>query len=89
MLSCTKLPKEFWGEALSTTNYLQNRSPTKAISVDKTPFEIWFGRQPNLSYLRIFGSLAYVLVRKEHTTKLDSPLIEATLLCYSEQSKAY
>ena len=40
MLSYSKLPKIFWGEALHTTNYLQNRSPTKAIIENKTPFEM-------------------------------------------------
>ena len=43
MLSYAKLPKIFWGEALYTANYLQNRSPTKAISNNLTPFELWYG----------------------------------------------
>ena len=72
-----------------TANYLQNRSPTKAISVNKTPFEIWFGKQPNLSYIKIFGCQAHVLVQRETRKKLDSHSIEATLLDYCEQSKAY
>ena len=80
MLSYAKLPKALWGEALLTTNYLQNRSPTKAISVNKTPFEIWFGKKPNLSYIKIFGCQAHVLVQRETRKKLDSHSIEATLL---------
>ena len=31
MLADSQLPKKFWGEALSTATYLQNRSPTKAL----------------------------------------------------------
>jgi len=40
MLSYTKLPNIFWGEALHTATYLQNRSPTKSIPSNTTPFEI-------------------------------------------------
>lgn len=89
MLSHARLSKTFWGEALLTANYLQNRSPTKAILVNKTPFELWFGRQPNLFYLKVFGSKAHVLVQKETRKKLDSHSIETIFLGYSEESKAY
>lgn len=47
MLHYAKLPKMFWGEAIITTNYLQNRSPIKALN-DKTPYEVWMERKPNL-----------------------------------------
>ena len=89
MLSHAKLSKVFWGEALLTANYLQNRSPTKAIDEYKTPYELWFGRQPNLSYLRVFGCKAYVFVPKEKRQKLDSHSNECIFLGYSEESKAY
>jgi hypothetical protein len=55
MLSHAKLPKVFWREALFTTNCSKNMSPTKSESHNKTPFELWFQRQPNLSFIRIFG----------------------------------
>src|SRR5262249_40428711 len=42
MLSHSGLPKNLWGEALLTANYLLNRIPTK--SVDGTPYELWNGR---------------------------------------------
>jgi len=88
MLSHAKLPKAFWDEAIITAHYLQNRSPTKAILDNKTPFELWFGRQPNLSYLNFFGSKAQVLIPKETRQKLDPHSIEAIFLGYSEESKA-
>jgi len=55
MSSYVKLPKVFWGEALLTTNYLQNKSPTKDVTTNRTPYGLYFGRQPNLFYLRVFG----------------------------------
>jgi hypothetical protein len=49
------------GEVLSTTNYLQNRSPTKVIPHGKTCIEIWTRKKPNLSHLKIFGSKAFCI----------------------------
>lgn len=49
------LSKEMRGEALYCANYLTNRSPTNGLVENKTPFEMWFGKRPNLSKLRVFG----------------------------------
>jgi transposase InsO family protein len=38
------VPAVFWGEAVLTTVYILNRSPTKALD-DKTPYEAWHGRK--------------------------------------------
>ena len=63
MMSHTTLPKMFWGYALETAALIINNVPTK--KVDKTPYEIWHKRVPNLSYLRIWGCEAFV--------KIDTP----------------
>lgn len=36
-----------------------------------TPYEVWTGKKPFLSHLRVFGCEAYVHVPKEKQTKLD------------------
>lgn len=64
MLSNSKLPKVFWGEAVNTTTYLINRSPSLALNL-KTPQEIWSGKPPNLNYLRVFGCSAYAHVKQD------------------------
>ena len=51
MMSNTTLPKMFWGHALETAALTINRVPSK--SVEKTPYELWFGKIPNMSYLKI------------------------------------
>ena len=58
MMSFTDLPMSFWGYALETATHTLNRVPSK--SVDKTPYELWNGRKPILSYLRVWGCEAYV-----------------------------
>ena len=59
VLSGTELGQEFWAEAVETTCYLVNRSPSSALE-NKTPHEVWTGKKPSLSHLRVFGCDAYV-----------------------------
>lgn len=60
LLNTSGLPKTFWGDAILTANYLNNRIPSRANNCNKTPFELWTGRKPELKYIRIFGSTAFV-----------------------------
>ena len=59
LLKTMQVPPEFWGEAVATAVYLLNRSPTKALD-NMTPFEVWHGKKPKVSHLKIFGCVAYV-----------------------------
>ena len=43
---------------------LVNRPPSSVLE-DKTPHEVWTGRKPFLSHLRVFGCHAYVHVPKD------------------------
>ncbi|KAJ9539037.1 hypothetical protein OSB04_031770 [Centaurea solstitialis] len=38
--------------------HILNRAPTK--SVEKTPYELWKGKKPNISFLKIWGCEVYV-----------------------------
>eukprot|EP00253_Pinus_taeda_P025701 PITA_25701 len=64
MLNGAGLGQELWVEAVETTCYLVNRSPSSALE-DKTPQEVWTGKKPSLSHLRVFGCDAYLHVPKE------------------------
>ena len=70
MLSGAGLEKKFWVEAVMTTCYLINRSPSSTLG-DKNPHEVWYGKKPSLRHLRFFSYEAYVHVPKEKRTKLD------------------
>ncbi|GJR36190.1 retrovirus-related pol polyprotein from transposon TNT 1-94 [Tanacetum coccineum] len=45
------LPLSFWDYALESATHILNMVPTK--KVDKTPYELWYGKVPNLSYLKV------------------------------------
>jgi len=49
MMSHDDLPNFLWGHVLLTAAYTLNQFSSKA--VEKTPYEIWNGRKPNLKHL--------------------------------------
>ncbi|GJS93475.1 zinc finger, CCHC-type containing protein [Tanacetum coccineum] len=58
MLSYSGLSEGFWGEAMLMACYLLNRVPNKGNKT--TPYEIWYKKRPNLSFLRVWGCRAVV-----------------------------
>ncbi|GJU89167.1 zinc finger, CCHC-type containing protein [Tanacetum coccineum] len=76
MMNLTTLPNSFWGCALETVAHILNMVPTK--KVDRKPYEIWHGKSPKLSYLRVWGCEA--LVKRDTPDKLDSRSIKCILL---------
>ena len=58
MMFLTDLPLSFWGYALETAAFTLNRAPSK--SVETTPYELWFGKKPKLSFIKVWGCDAYV-----------------------------
>lgn len=87
MLIDAKLPHSFWGEAVATANFIQNRVITR--STNTTPYERWNGTKPGINEFQIFGSKCFVHIPSERRKKLDNVAIEMIFLGYDEQSKAY
>ncbi len=54
----SEAPLEFWGEAALYMAEVHNVSP--AAGVATTPWEVFYGRRPNVSGFRRFGCLAFV-----------------------------
>ncbi|KAG6578193.1 Gag-Pol polyprotein [Phytophthora cinnamomi] len=89
MLEHAGLSKGYWGEAVVTATFLRNRCPTRAISHDKSPHQVWTGKKPLLANLKVFGCHAYVLVPKAKRSKFDARSVRCRFLGYSEHEKAY
>jgi predicted nucleotidyltransferase len=70
MLNSKNLPKELWGEAVSTATYVLNICPPKKLN-GITPKECLSSNKPNVSHLRVFGSVAYRHVPDQLRRKLD------------------
>lgn len=59
MLLSSGLSKSLWSEAVKTAVYLINRSPTSALE-QAVPATLWYGHRPDISKIRIFGSIVYL-----------------------------
>jgi hypothetical protein len=88
MLKGKNLPNSLWDEAISTTMYLQNRSPTKFLE-HKTPYEAFNGYKPIVNHLRVFGSKAFSHIPKENRRKLDAKSVKCIFIGYCVDHKAY
>jgi hypothetical protein len=81
------MPMEFWGEAMITAVYLQNRLPTKSLA-GRTPYEVWHGRKPTVNHLRVFGCRAFVK-QLSHVDKLADRSRAGVFIDYADGAKAY
>lgn len=89
LLSDSKLPEELWAEAAGSIVYTTNRLLSPRCK-DKTRFELYWQRKPDVSNLQPFGKQALTLIPKP---KRDGKLAEKSKTCfmvgYTERSNTY
>ncbi|GJZ48187.1 putative reverse transcriptase domain-containing protein [Tanacetum coccineum] len=88
MLADSKLPTTFWAEAVNTACYVQNRVLVIKPH-NKTPYELFLGRKPALSFMRPFGCPVTILNTLDHLGKFDGKADEGFFVGYSTNSKAF
>ncbi|GJR36422.1 retrovirus-related pol polyprotein from transposon TNT 1-94 [Tanacetum coccineum] len=84
-MNLTTLPKSFWGYAPETAARTLNMVLTK--KVDRMPYEMWYGKSPKLSYLRVWGYEA--LVKRDTPDKLNSKSIKCIFVGYPKETMGY
>ncbi|GKF09706.1 retrovirus-related pol polyprotein from transposon TNT 1-94, partial [Tanacetum coccineum] len=87
-LADSKLPTTFWAEAVNTACYVQNRVLVFKPH-NKTPYELFHGRTPTLSFIRPFGCPVTILNTIDHLGKFDGKTDEGFFVGYSLNSKAF
>ncbi|GKB81720.1 retrotransposon protein, putative, ty1-copia subclass [Tanacetum coccineum] len=88
MISQNTLPKSFWDYALESATRILNMVPAK--KVDKTPYEVWHGKAPKLSYLKVWGCEA--LVKRNTLTKpnkLEPRVFKCIFVGYPKKTMGY
>ena len=84
LLAEAKVHRRFWPEVVRTAAYLKNRSLANTIEL-KSPYEIFFGKKPNVENLRVYGNKVFVrLPEQKRDTKWDRKDNLGILLGYSE-----
>ncbi|GJZ40514.1 retrotransposon protein, putative, ty1-copia subclass [Tanacetum coccineum] len=88
MMTQTTLPKSFWDYSLESAARILNMVSTK--KVEKTPYEIWHGQAPKLSYLKVWGCEA--LVKRDTLTKpdkLEPKALKCIFVGYPKETMRY
>ena len=75
---------KYWKEAISTIVHNLKRVQLK--DSFKTPYELWYGYKPNVSYLKLFGSKCYIL-KDSRKGNFDVKGDEGIFLGYSKKRK--
>ena len=88
MLHENYLPTYFWAKVVNTSCYMLNRVLIRP-SLDKTPYELWKNKKPNISYFKVFGNKCCILNTKEDLGNFDAKSNDGIFLGYSSYSKAY
>jgi hypothetical protein len=76
MLKQKNFPKSLWDEVVSTVVYFLNICHTK-LKI-KVPEEVWSGKRPSVSHLKVFGSIFYKHVsdgRRRNPDDNSEPMI--------------
>ncbi|GJR79484.1 putative ribonuclease H-like domain-containing protein [Tanacetum coccineum] len=88
MLADSKLPTTFWAEAVSTACYVHNRVLVVKPH-NKTPYELFRGFKPALSFMKPFGCHVTILNTLDNLGKFDGKSDEGFFVRYSLSSKAF
>ncbi|MCO5546677.1 hypothetical protein L7F22_000112 [Adiantum nelumboides] len=88
MLKAKSLPHKVWMEAVACAAHVLNRCPTHALKTI-TPYEALYDKKPSVSYLRVFGCLAYAHIPQQLPGKLDDKTIKCIFVGYNSGSKGY
>lgn len=76
--------KQYWPECVRTAAYLGNRSLANTVE-QKTPFEIFFGKRPNVTNLKFVGASVFVRIPEvKRKCKIDPKAEKGVLLGYTE-----
>ncbi|WVZ84712.1 LOW QUALITY PROTEIN: hypothetical protein U9M48_031706 [Paspalum notatum var. saurae] len=66
----------------------EHRTPRR-FWAEATSYELRFGRQPSVKYLRVFGCRCFVLKKAGHLDKFESRCLDGIFLGYASNSRAF
>ena len=88
LLKQANLPNSFWVRAVDEAFYLTNRCLSCSLPPNKTPFELFYGRKPDLLNLKVFGCSAFRFF-EVGVKKLDSTAVKEIFVGYGRTHDSY
>lgn len=87
ILNSSKLDQEMWPDAVATSTYVANRCIIQKRNV--TPYQLWFGKKPNINNLDLFGQQAFVLKPDHVRSKFDEKCTIMVFVGYTENYQTF
>ena len=83
-----KSPYNFWAKAINTACHLSKRLYLRPFT-NKTSYELLGGKNPNLSYIKVFGCKCQVYIKGSKLPKLEPRTFEGIFVGYAKESHTY
>ena len=61
MLHGKNVPRDLWAEVVSTACYIINKVYLRTV-MNKTTYELWHEKKPNIRYFKIFCNKCYIVL---------------------------
>lgn len=87
MLITSGAPHSLWSEICLAANTVLNKIPHK--KSDKSPYQLWKGKQPSYKRMKVWGCLAKVQIPLPKRTKLGQKIVDCVYLGPAKNSAAY
>ena len=81
------LEKKYWTYSLNMAFHLKKFCYLSAIK--KTPHEAMYGEKPNLSFMKVFGCVAYPFIEKQFRNKIDRKAKKRIFLGQALDSRSF
>lgn len=88
LLAQAKFSLQVWGYMFACAVHLINHLPTLVLQ-SQSPFSVLYYKDPDYSYLRVFGCCCYPYLRSFNSNKMELRPESCTFLGYSSQHKGY
>lgn len=75
-----------WPHSLSHMLHGRNRVIESSTSASKSPYEVLYGRKPDISYLLPFGEVVLALVHAERRRKLSDKAVKGRVIGYVDEA---
>jgi len=82
--------QNLWADAIKTAVYMKNRVTSRALPAGKKPHELWTGKKPDVSHMRVFGSTCWVVLHRGNIDgKFGDKAAKSICVAYPDACKAY
>ncbi|POM71957.1 LOW QUALITY PROTEIN: Integrase catalytic core protein [Phytophthora palmivora] len=83
------LPRQLWGECCQYVTHLINVTTSSVLPTGVTPYELWHGKKPSLTYIKVFGCAAFALTPEPHRNKLEARAKLCMIVDLPQNKKGY